>query len=76
MKPTGAKALLLTPGASANRNQSALVAIDAAVSALGIRVARVDFPYTKAGRRSPDAPAVLIETVALEATDLAVAAGA
>jgi hypothetical protein len=68
-------ALLLTPGASANRNQSALVAIDDAASAMGIAVARVDFPYTKAGRKAPDKPAVLVRTVVEEATALADAAG-
>lgn len=68
-------ALLLTPGASANRNQSALVAIDDAVSALGFVVARVDFPYTKAGRKAPDKPAVLARTVVEEATSLAEHAG-
>jgi predicted alpha/beta-hydrolase family hydrolase len=64
-------ALLLTPGASANRNQSALVAIDDAATAMGIAVARVDFPYTKAGRRSPDKPAVLVRTIVEEAAALA-----
>ena len=65
-------ALLLTPGASANRNQTALVAIDDAVSAMGIAVARVDFPFTKAGRRGPDKPAVLVRTVVEEATEVKV----
>jgi uncharacterized protein len=51
---------LLTPGASAGRDQSALVAIDESVSALGIRVERIDFPYRLAGRRRPDAALVLI----------------
>lgn len=37
-------ALLLTPGASATREQPALVAIDAAVSALGLEVVRIDLP--------------------------------
>jgi predicted alpha/beta-hydrolase family hydrolase len=55
--------LVLTPGASAGRDQSALVAIDDAVTEEGVRVERVDFPYRKAGRRSPDPPAVMIQTV-------------
>ena len=46
--------LVLTPGASAGRDQSALVAIDAGLSLDGIRVERVDFPYHVAGRRAPD----------------------
>lgn len=41
-------ALILTPGASATRTQPALVAIDAAVSALGVEVVRMDLPKTAA----------------------------
>ena len=37
-------ALLLTPGASATREQPALVAIDEAVSALDLEVVRIDLP--------------------------------
>jgi predicted alpha/beta-hydrolase family hydrolase len=73
--PNGVRGLLLTPGASASRDQSALVAIDRAVSALGVRVARVDFPYKAQGRRRPDAAPVLIETVVVEAENLAAQAG-
>lgn len=63
-------ALLLAPGASADRNQPALVAIDEAVGPLGVAVARIDFPYTRAGRRAPDRPPVLLATVVEEATQL------
>jgi uncharacterized protein len=56
-------AALLTPGAGADRNQAALVAIDAALSAMGIVVERMDFPYRKAGRRAPDKAPVLIAAV-------------
>jgi predicted alpha/beta-hydrolase family hydrolase len=52
-----AKALLLTPGASANRNQAALVALDKALSPRGIVVARMDFPNPRAK------PPVLIQAV-------------
>lgn len=69
-----AAGLLLAPGAGADRNQSALVAIDDAVSAAGVAVARMDFPYRKAGRRSPDRPPVLLQAVIDEATALAGAA--
>jgi predicted alpha/beta-hydrolase family hydrolase len=68
--------LLLAPGASAGRDQPALVAIDRAVSALGLMVERIDFPYHLAGRRRPDAPAVLLETVRSSARALAARAGA
>ena len=51
------KALLLTPGASATRNQPSLVALDKALSAHGVVVERMDFPNPRA--KSP----VLIEAV-------------
>jgi uncharacterized protein len=63
--------LLLAPGAGADRNQPALLAIDEAVSAAGGLVVRMDFPYRKAGRRSPDRPPVLISAVRGEAAELA-----
>jgi len=59
--------LLLTPGASASRDQSALVAIDAAVTGLGGLVRRMDFPYRLAGRRAPDKAEVLVAAVEKEA---------
>jgi uncharacterized protein len=62
--------LLLTPGAGANRDQAALVAIDAAATAAGLTVVRMDFPYRKAGRKSPDRPPVLIQAVRDEAAQL------
>jgi predicted alpha/beta-hydrolase family hydrolase len=63
--------LVLTPGASAGRDQPALVAIDESVSECGVRVERVDFPYRRAGRRAPDRPPVLIATVVEAAQSLA-----
>ncbi|HEX3539716.1 MAG TPA: alpha/beta family hydrolase [Acidimicrobiales bacterium] len=68
-------AVLLAPGASASRDQSALVAMDIALSAAGMAVARMDFPYRKAGRRAPDREPVLLAAVAEEAAALARAAG-
>jgi predicted alpha/beta-hydrolase family hydrolase len=41
--------LLLTPGASADRNSSALVAIDKALAAHGVLVERVDLPASRPG---------------------------
>ena len=55
--------LLLTPGASAGRDQATLVALDTAISAAGAQVLRWDFPYRRAGRRAPDRAPVLIESV-------------
>ncbi len=67
--------VILTPGASAGRDQPALVAIDGAASALGLMVERVDFPYRLAGRRSPDPPRVLQATIRDAAAGLAERAG-
>jgi len=69
--PLGGVGLLLAPGASADRTQAALVAIDEAVSAQGATVARMDFPYRLAGRRAPDREPVLLATVGEEAAALA-----
>lgn len=63
--------LVLAPGASASRDQSGLVAIDEALTPLGIRVERIDFPYRLAGRRAPDRPPVLVATVVEAARSLA-----
>jgi predicted alpha/beta-hydrolase family hydrolase len=71
----GVAALILTPGASAGRDQASLVAIDTAVTAGGVRVERIDFPYRLAGRRAPDRAPVLIATVVAAATALAAELG-
>lgn len=63
--------LVLTPGASAGRDQPALVAIDTALTADGLRVVRIDFPYHLAGRRAPDRPPVLMATITAASDDLA-----
>lgn len=70
-----ARALLLTPGAGATRDQAALVAIDEVVSATGVVVERMDFPYRLAGRRAPDRPPVLIAAIGEGAARLAARAG-
>ena len=63
--------LVLTPGASAGRAQSGLVAIDEAVTHAGIVASRVEFPGQAAGKRRTDPPAVCIATVRDAAGDLA-----
>lgn len=68
-------ALLLAPGAGANRDQSTLVALDEAVTAEGAVVERMDFPYQKAGRRSPDREPVLLDSVRSEAAAVVSRAG-
>ncbi|MHB1929980.1 MAG: alpha/beta hydrolase family protein, partial [Acidimicrobiales bacterium] len=58
------------PGAGADRNQPALVAVDDALTAAGTVVRRMDFPYRIAGRRAPDRLPVLVHAVAAEAARL------
>ncbi len=67
--------LLLAPGAGADRNHAALVAVDEAATALGAVVERMDFPSRKAGRRAPDRDPVLLAAVRAEAAALAARAG-
>jgi predicted alpha/beta-hydrolase family hydrolase len=67
--------LVLTPGASAGRDHSSLVAIDDAISSAALRVDRIDFPYHLAGRRAPDRPPVLIATIVSAAETLAAELG-
>ena len=62
-------ALLLTPGAGADRDHHTLVALEEALEPLP--VARVDFPYRKEGRRAPDRAPKLIACVVEEAGALA-----
>jgi predicted alpha/beta-hydrolase family hydrolase len=68
-RPVGA--VLLAPGAGADRESPALVAVEEAVR---WPVARMDFPYRKAGRKAPDRAPVLIEAVREEAAALAASA--
>jgi predicted alpha/beta-hydrolase family hydrolase len=66
-------ALLLTPGAGADRNHHTLVAVERAVAPLP--VSRVDFPYRREGRRAPDRPPKAIACINDEAALLADRAG-
>ena len=70
MPSGGGTAVLLTPGAGADRNQSALLAIDSAATEAGAEVIRMDFPYRKAGRRAPDKPPVLVRAIEEAAGEL------
>lgn len=74
-KPKPKAALLLTPGAGADRTQASLVAIDELLAAEGVAVERMDFPYRQAGRKAPDRAPVLIEAVRQGAADLAARTG-
>ncbi|MHB8594614.1 MAG: alpha/beta family hydrolase [Acidimicrobiales bacterium] len=71
----GTGGIVLAPGASAGREQPALVAIDDALSAAGMAVVRIDFPYHLAGRRAPDRPSVLMATIVEAAGALAASTG-
>ena len=66
-------ALLLTPGAGADRNQRTLVAVEAAVAPLPC--SRVDFPYRLQGKRVPDKAPIAIGHLIEEAARLAATAG-
>ena len=68
-------AALLTPGAGAGRDHPALVAIEEALAPEGIVVERMDFPYRRAGRRTPDRPEVLVNAVRDGAAQLAARTG-
>ena len=68
----GVGALLLTPGAGADRDHHTLGALEEAVAPLP--VARIDFPYRKEGRRAPDRAPKLIACVVEEAGALAASA--
>ena len=62
---------MLTPGASAGRDHPGLVAIDEAVTRVGLVAERVEFPGQAAGKRRTDPPAVCIETVRAASAALA-----
>ena len=70
---TAVGALLLTPGAGADRNQRTLVAIEKAVAPLPC--SRVDFPYRLRGSRAPDRAPVAVAHLRLEAQQLIAACG-
>ncbi len=53
--------LLLFPGAGSASTHPSLLAIEAAIAPM--RCVRADFAYRKAGRKAPDRPPVLLQTV-------------
>jgi hypothetical protein len=56
-----ARGLVLFPGAGSSALHAALIAIEQAVAPLP--VARIDFPYRKAGKKFPDKAPVLVQCV-------------
>jgi predicted alpha/beta-hydrolase family hydrolase len=69
--PVAISGLVLTPGAGAGRDQPALVAVDRAVTQLGLTVERIEFPGRPAGRRRPHPPEVCIDSVRTATSGLA-----
>ncbi len=69
---TGAQALLLAPGAGADRDHHTLVALADGLAPLP--VGRMDFPYRTAGRKAPDRAPVAVAAVVEEAAALVAAA--
>ncbi len=65
------RAVLLAPGAGADRHAKALAAVADALEAVGVPSLRFDFPYRLAGRRAPDRPPVLDAATREAATVLA-----
>lgn len=55
------KGLVLFPGAGSSASHAALIAIEQCVQP--IPVARIDFPYRKAGKKFPDKSPVLVQSV-------------
>ncbi len=66
-------ALLLAPGAGADRTHHTLVAVTDAAAPLPS--ARIDFPYRKAGRRAPDRAPVAVAALRADAEALVAHAG-
>ncbi len=66
-------ALLLAPGAGADRDHHTLVAVTEAVAPMASE--RMDFPYRKAGKRAPDRAPVAVAAVVEEAEALVASAG-
>ena len=58
---SGAKGLVLFPGAGSSADHSSLVAIEEMMSPTA--VGRFDFPYRRAGKRAPDRAPVLLQCV-------------
>jgi len=67
------KGVVLFPGSGSSASHSSLIAIDEALKPLP--VARVDFPYRKAGKSFPDKAPVLVQCVKEEVRSFAASLG-
>lgn len=72
-EPVPPAALLLAPGAGADRDHRTLVALERGLAPFP--VARMDFPYRREGRRAPDRAPKAIAAVVEEVAALAAAVG-
>jgi hypothetical protein len=57
----GSTTVILAHGAGTDQHHATIVGIRDALGARGLRVVTFNYPYTEAGRRRPDSPAVLLE---------------
>jgi predicted alpha/beta-hydrolase family hydrolase len=69
----GVGAVLLAPGAGADRDHRTLVALEEGLAPLPVH--RMDFPYRKAGRKAPDRAPVAVAAVVEEAATAVASAG-
>jgi predicted alpha/beta-hydrolase family hydrolase len=65
------RAVLLAPGAGADMHTPSLTVVADALADVRVPSLRFDFPYRRAGRRSPDRPPVLLGAVREAAAELA-----
>jgi uncharacterized protein len=72
-RPRRVAGVLLTPGAGSGRDHPSLLAIERRLDPLP--VTRIDFPYRREGRKSPDRPPKLIACVTGEAAAFAARVG-
>jgi uncharacterized protein len=71
VRGAGESTLLLAHGAGTDQHHKSIVGISGAIAELGVRAVTFNYPYTEAGRRGPDRPAVLLECHAAVATAVA-----
>lgn len=69
------RAVLLAPGAGSDASAPALVAVSEQLGTAGIPTLRFDYPYRRAGRRTPDRPAILEQVTRGAAVELATQTG-
>ena len=73
MSTSSVAGVVLFPGAGSSASHSALIAIEEALAPLP--VARIDFPYRRAGKTFPDKTPVLVECVRSEVRAFAASLG-